>query len=611
MKIKSVYLQHIPPVNLFEVNDLSDITIIAGPNGVGKSRLLQHLLNYIQNPRSHGKSKLIIEATSQRELELWNKSLLDTSNDDDAKMFQNILHQNQRRGNWRSGVIYFESDRTIQQVKPFQFTWDLPDPNDEKIEWHTTFKGIRNRYQDTLHSIFKLLEHQKRSIANRAVTLQKQGKTSMNLEFDDPLQPFKNAFSQLLAPKRLLDASAKTQKLQYVFEGKTFDINTLSSGEREVVNIVFDFILRKPEDCIVFFDEPELHLHPELSLKLIQTLKDVGKNNQFILCTHSPDIISSSLDNSVVFIAPPKDKDFNQAIQVSENDETNQALRLLGHSIGIISLGKKIVLIEGTKSSLDKQVYGIIIKNKFPNLVLVPSGGKDELSSISKIIKNVLSKTIWGVDFFMLVDRDTIPLFSDYEQFEAHTGKFRVLKKYHLENYFLDEKIWANIFAEMESEDSWLKSANEIRNQLREIADNLISYTISLNVSSILRTEVGNIDIMPSNCHSKSREEVETLMLEKAQTEIDRVRQLLAKEGIQTNIAKIYEKLSLSIENDTEDWKNLIPGRPILHQFLNRANFDIARAKRLYLAEVERNEYQTFEDIIQVFEDFNEFQEVV
>ena len=139
-----------------------------------------------------------------------------------------------------------------------------------------------------------MIEFQKRSIANRAVALKKEGKTTMNLEFGDPLEPFRNAFSQLLSPKKLAPPSSQNQQLQYEFEGRTFNFNSLSSGEREVVNIVFDFILRKPKNCIVFFDEPEIHLHPELSFKMIQTLRSIGKNNQFIFCTHSPDIISSS-----------------------------------------------------------------------------------------------------------------------------------------------------------------------------------------------------------------------------------------------------------------------------------------------------------------------------
>src|SRR5690606_29063975 len=99
------------------------------------------------------------------------------------------------------------------------------------------------------------------------------------------------AFHQLLAPKVMLDLDPRDQKIYYEHEGERRPISTLSSGEKEVLNIVFDFILRNPSDCVVFFDEPELHLHPELSYKLLQTLSSSGANNQFIFCTHSPDII--------------------------------------------------------------------------------------------------------------------------------------------------------------------------------------------------------------------------------------------------------------------------------------------------------------------------------
>src|SRR5207244_9851363 len=107
----------------------------------------------------------------------------------------------------------------------------------------------------------------------------------MNLNFTDPMLPFKKVFSQLLAPKELVDPSARRQTLEFSLDGQVFDITALSSGEREVVNVAFDFLLREPSDCIVFFDEPELHLHPELSHKLIQVLQSIGARNQFILST--------------------------------------------------------------------------------------------------------------------------------------------------------------------------------------------------------------------------------------------------------------------------------------------------------------------------------------
>ena len=98
-----------------------------------------------------------------------------------------------------------------------------------------------------------------------------------------------------------------------------------------------------------------------LASHVLKTLEDVTARNQFFYCTHSPDIISATLDQSVVFIGPPGDDSENQALQVRAEDDTNEALRLLGQSVGIIALGKKLVLVEGSTASLDKQLYGSII----------------------------------------------------------------------------------------------------------------------------------------------------------------------------------------------------------------------------------------------------------
>ena len=603
MRITSIKASNVPPVQKFDADELSDTIVIAGPNGVGKSRLIQNLLVHIQNLNANANMKLTLEATDKTEVEAWGKNKIDTSIPADAAKLKEALTKNRKKRNWNSSVIFFESDRTIQKISPLNFTWELPDPNEEQAGWNSTFGGIKNRYQDTVHSIFKLIEFQKRNIANRAVALRKEGKSSMNLAFGDPLEPFTEAFTQLLAPKKLIEPSSQNQQLRYEYKGKTFNFKSLSSGEKEVVNIVFDFILRKPKNCIVIFDEPETHLHPELSFKMIQTLKSVGENNQFIFLTHSPDIISSSLDNSVIFLSPPKDDDeFNQAIMVSEEDETNQALRLLGHSIGIVALGKKIVLVEGKDSSLDKQVYGSIIKGMFPNLVLVPTGGKEDIQSFNKVQNSVLNKSIWGVDFYMLTDHDSLPPFVELNLEQRRTEKFQILEKYHLENYFLDSNIWAEIFKDMEPSDSWLVDPIKIDDELKKKAHDLVSYTISLTVSALLRSKVGNIDLMPKDCHSKSKEEIEIMLLEKASQESKRVENELIE--VKVKIKEINDRIQSSLK--TNEWKNLVPGKPILNHFANKAKLPIGRAKKLYINYVLDQNKDTFNEIIEIFKSFDE-----
>jgi predicted ATP-binding protein involved in virulence len=605
MRIRSISASNTPPVRRFEVSDLSDTIVIAGPNGIGKTRLINALINYFKN-FSPSTIHFIVEATDKQEQAIWGKQSLDTKVTTDSQLLKKTLPQNQSRRNFKSSILYYESNRSIQKITPYQFTWDTPDPWEEKVSWDIAFGGLQNRSQDTSHAIFKKIQSQHNDIAAQAVRLRSEGHKTMNLEFEDTLEPFRDAFFKLLGPKKLEKADIKSQELFYSSNGQTFNISSLSSGEREVLNITFDFILRKPSHCVVFFDEPELHLHPELSYKLISTLRTVGDHNQFIFCSHSPDIISSSLEDSVVFLTPDKKDDSNQALLVKPDDSSNEALHRLGHSIGIVSLGKKIVLIEGRNTSLDKQTYGHILKNRFSNLVLLPSSGKGSISNFNNVMTDVLQKSVWGIDFYMLADRDAVPPDADLKALSSELhGKFAVLSKYHLENYFLDEHIIAQVFENMEAPGSWLLDPKQIRNKLKELARERISYATALIASKHFRDKVGNIDLMPKGCHAMSVEELNALLQDRRSSEEKRVISELRDEEMKSFIETTYKLLTKSIEDDTDLWKTEIPGKQLFNMFCTEAKMPGGRLKSLYIKKAEESAINPFQEIISIFEAFS------
>lgn len=607
MRLTSILVNDWPPIRRFQVEDLSDVVVVAGPNGVGKTRLMARIMEYLSNPHGYPGHVATIEATSQEERAAWGVSTLNLGEPAEAQRYLATLHANRRRRNLRSSILQFESDRSIVHLQPYAFTWDITDPMEEELGWSFGFQGWKNRWQDTVHSMYRLIEHQKQSIANRAVQLRKDGKAEMKLEFDDPMTRFKEVFSQLLAPKMLVDPSARRQTLEYEHDGHVFDVSTLSSGEREVVNIAFDFLLRQPTDCIVFFDEPELHLHPELSHRLIRTLQGIGARNQFVLSTHSPDVITASLNKSVVFLSPPRADSTtqisaNQAIPVTEDDETNQALRLLGQSIGIVALGKKLVLIEGEHSSLDKDVYGSIVRNRYPELVMVPSGGRHVIQSFEILTEAVLSKTIWGVEFFMLCDRDSAPPPSTRA---TTTARLRILSRYHLENFFLDEYTWAHAFRDLESPGHWLRDPALIRARFRQLARDIASYATALAVTARLRQESGNIDVMPKACHGRTPDAIISLLIEKAASEWRRIADILEEGRIRSIATEYHNKLIGSIDRDDDDWKDLVPGKTLLAQFASAAGVQGGRMKNLYLSAARDQDPGPFSEIDTIFAAFS------
>ena len=407
MKIKNITATDIPPIKNFMADDLKDLVVIAGPNGVGKTRLVDGMLNNLRSPERSMRGgplttlNFIIEATDKSERETWGRSELDTAILEQASTLARSYSKFRKRHNFRNSVLYYESNRAIQQVKPFPFEFDMPDPLEENVPYDCALAGFSDRWEDTQHAIFKKLQSEITSIGIKSRKLGKEGHGCMPIESDDLMIPFNEAFFKLLGPKVLTEPDIPNQRLMYMDEAQQFDIESLSSGEREVLSITFDFILRKPSHCIVFFDEPELHLHPELLSRLITTLRGIGESNQFILATHSAELISSSLDESVIFLTPPKEDDSNQAVKIDPTGDVAEALHQLGQSVGIVSLGKKIVLIEGSDVSLDKKTYGQIVKDKFPELVLLPSGRKNTLSSFETIASKRCLKSLCGVFDFL------------------------------------------------------------------------------------------------------------------------------------------------------------------------------------------------------------------
>ena len=77
--------------------------------------------------------------------------------------------------------------------------------------------------------------------------------------------------------------------------GRDVSIDALSSGERQIVilfaNVMFNRFTSESQENILIIDEPELSLHIKWQEIFIETLLTASEKTQFILATHSPDIV--------------------------------------------------------------------------------------------------------------------------------------------------------------------------------------------------------------------------------------------------------------------------------------------------------------------------------
>lgn len=95
---------------------------------------------------------------------------------------------------------------------------------------------------------------------------------------------------------KLLKIDAVGQLVVQRPDGKDCTIEGLSSGERQLL-VIFShaFFNRKPNKSNVFIiDEPELSLHLGWQEKFAETIFSINPSSQFILATHSPEIIAGN-----------------------------------------------------------------------------------------------------------------------------------------------------------------------------------------------------------------------------------------------------------------------------------------------------------------------------
>lgn len=124
----------------------------------------------------------------------------------------------------------------------------------------------------------------------------------------DAIETFLGGFNNLRveeAPLRLLVDK----------DGTTLDLSQLSDGERSFLAVISDLgrrlalanpILENPLEGagVVLIDELELHLHPQWQREVVEKLRKVFPNIQFIATTHSPFIIQSIRPGELINLDP-------------------------------------------------------------------------------------------------------------------------------------------------------------------------------------------------------------------------------------------------------------------------------------------------------------------
>ena len=96
-----------------------------------------------------------------------------------------------------------------------------------------------------------------------------------------------------------------------VFENVSGDqvtIDKLSDGEKQLYGRLIALMILEPRNSIILIDEPEIALHPAWQQHIMQLYSRIGNNNQFIVATHSPQIIASVPYQNRILLRKEKNK---------------------------------------------------------------------------------------------------------------------------------------------------------------------------------------------------------------------------------------------------------------------------------------------------------------
>jgi predicted ATP-dependent endonuclease of OLD family len=107
----------------------------------------------------------------------------------------------------------------------------------------------------------------------------------------EPRRIFLDVLNGLYQRKKI-DIGENNELLAITQSGKHLAINSLSSGEKQLLIILGEALLEQEAPWVYIADEPELSLHVTWQEKLISNLRQINPSAQIICATHSPDIVS-------------------------------------------------------------------------------------------------------------------------------------------------------------------------------------------------------------------------------------------------------------------------------------------------------------------------------
>lgn len=236
---------------------------------------------------------------------------------------------------------------------------------------------------------------------------------------------FKDTFSDLTlkiqASKeeniKIEDAFKKNHTVTVQRDNTTRTESFLQNGHGVIRQALFNFItflkdntVGNKKEFLILFEEPELFLHPRVTLKLRESLYKLAENSPYqILCaTHSPIMIDVSKPHSSLIRSVKDENENTITYQVgvdvfARDEERKQRVQMINRfnpHICEAFYADKVILVEGDTETI---IYRDLLKRFYPNkeVFILNTGSKNNIPFFQEVL------TAFKIKHYIIHDMDT------------------------------------------------------------------------------------------------------------------------------------------------------------------------------------------------------------
>ena len=439
--------------------------------------------------------------------------------------------------------------------------------------WNYAFQTANAQYKD----MFSFLVTWRYHYIRRLGQYYQQLEENPDAELDKPINEYGNILKKVFPEYSFTDKEENTPSDLFIkiSSGEILPFCDLSSGEKEVFFTLCFFQRHKVEDTVIIIDEPELHLHPSLVRLLIRTMQDIKPRNQIWLATHNSEVFDEAGRDHVWFIKRTDDNTSAEIKQSIDEEEVIQNLRDFFGYNGYIGLARKMIFLEGRNSSADRKIFGILFSQYTKDIKFIPSSGCTGVERISNAILSLLEANLGYCEFFLIRDRD----YMTTEMIETQKARFKdkmiVLERHEIENYLINFEIISKVLNEIHSKSTTPHQVSiDMLNIARKIAGREIRDMIGFRINYIYRPlyifseKILQNEIFITHENDWDREMLDKLNKDLGNNFHDTSNEIVkCLESINFNnfFNSCKEEVDISLKNN--GWITLFPGKELLIEF--------------------------------------------